>query len=75
MLNFTHTLFTALAALVGFFFLSVAFFLYEDEQGRVRSKLADLWIRVDDLEGNVLTRHTAFVTQVAQFETRMLNKV
>jgi hypothetical protein len=61
--------------LLGIFCVLTAIVLYPDEEGKIQSKFEDFWIRVDDFRNLALSRHTAFMTQVADLETRFLNRV
>jgi hypothetical protein len=54
-----------LLGLVGLLLLYVGFFLTETEEGRLQNRLAELWIRVDDLHSKAMTRQAAFLRQVA----------
>jgi hypothetical protein len=49
--------------------------LYPGEEGRIQSKFEDFWIRVDDFKNLALSRHAAFMTQVARLETHLLDWV
>ena len=47
---------------VGLIYLGL--FLNETEEGEYTNKLEDLWIRIDDLRNNAITRNTAFIKVV-----------
>jgi len=51
------------AAGFGFFLLYLAFFLYEDEEGRYQNRLEDLWKQINRLSEKALTRNAALVKQ------------
>ena len=70
-----HLLLRLLEALLGIFCLVTAILLYPSEDGKIRSALEDFWVRVDDYKRLALSRHAAFMTQVAQMETRVLDGV
>lgn len=70
-----HVLLRALEALVGVFCVSTAILLYPDQEGNIQSALEDFWVRVDDYQRLALTRHAAFMTQLAQLETHFLDRL
>ncbi|MFI5070333.1 MAG: hypothetical protein ACHP8A_05535 [Terriglobales bacterium] len=70
-----HLIARPIEALLGLFCILTAIVLYPDEEGRIQSKLEDFWIRVDDFKNLALSRHAAFMTGVAKFETRFLDRV
>ncbi|HEY6293057.1 MAG TPA: hypothetical protein VI455_16015 [Terriglobia bacterium] len=59
-----------LAGAAGLTSVYAALFLYEDEQGKIQNKLEEWWIRFDDEERAALSRHTAFMKEVARLGTR-----
>jgi len=61
--------------LLGLFCLLTAIVLYPGEEGQIQSKFEDFWVRVDDYQQLALSRHAAFMTQVAKLETRFLDRV
>jgi hypothetical protein len=42
-------------------FIYMAFFLYEDQEGKYQNRLEELWVQIDDLSRTALSRHTAFL--------------
>jgi hypothetical protein len=52
-----------------------AIVLYPNEEGRMQSKFEDFWVRVDDYQKLVLSRHTVFMAQVANLEAAFLDRV
>src|SRR5258708_3939872 len=40
-----------------------AFFLYEDEEGRLQNLLQELWVKIDDLSRSAIAKHMAFLKQ------------
>jgi hypothetical protein len=60
-------------ALLGLFCVLTAIVLYPGEEGRIQSKFEDFWITVDDYGKTALSFHAAFMQQVAQLESRLLN--
>jgi FtsH-binding integral membrane protein len=48
--------------------------LYKSEQGKLQSKLEDLWIRIDDLQKQALSRQTAFMGVVAETLTARFDR-
>lgn len=66
MLNFLHLALRVLAGIVGATAIYAALFLYEDEQGKIENRLEEWWIRLDDQRNAAVSRHTAFVREVAR---------
>ena len=62
-----------LASIMGFLFVYIAVFLYENEQGKIQNKLEDVWVRIDDAQKYSLSKHTVFVNTVAGFLTKTFN--
>ncbi|HUA91552.1 MAG TPA: hypothetical protein VL991_03240 [Terracidiphilus sp.] len=52
-----------------------AILLYPNEEGKMQSKLEDVWVRMDDYQRLALSRHAAFMTGVAKLETRILDNI
>jgi hypothetical protein len=75
MLYLLHLLLSGFAFMLGVFCILTAIFLYADEEGRIQSKLEDIWIRAEDSKHLATSRHTILVTQLAQLETRLLDKI
>lgn len=75
MWHLVHLIARPVEALLGVFCVLTAILLYPDEQGKIQSKFEDFWIRVDDFQNLALTRHAAFMTQVAKLETRLLDRI
>lgn len=69
-----HLIVRPFEALLGLFCVLTAIVLYPDEEGKIQSKFEDFWIRVDDFKSLALSRHAAFMTQVAKFETGLLDR-
>jgi hypothetical protein len=68
-----HLIARPIEALIGVFCVLSAILLYPDQEGKIQSKFEDFWVRVDDFKNLALTRHAAFMTQVAKLETRLLD--
>jgi hypothetical protein len=49
--------------------------LYETEEGKLQSRLEDLWIKVDDVRGKALSGTTVFLKVVAQLFNSLLNRI
>jgi hypothetical protein len=75
MWHLLHVIARPLEALLGLFCVLTAIVLYPNEEGKIQSKFEDFWIRVDDFRNLALTRHAAFMTQVARLETRLLDRI
>jgi hypothetical protein len=70
-----HLIARPFEALLGVFCIVTATLLYPKEDGTIQSKLEDFWVRVDDYQKLALSRAAAFMTQVARFESRFLDRV
>jgi hypothetical protein len=68
-----HLIARPIEALLGVFCVLSAIVLYPDEEGTLQSKFEDFWVRVDDYQHLALSKHAAFMTQVAKLETRFLD--
>jgi hypothetical protein len=75
MWHLIHLLAVSIEFLLGIFCVLTAIVLYPDEEGKIQSKFEDFWVRVDDSKRLALSRHAAFMTQVAKLETRFLDRV
>jgi hypothetical protein len=75
-MSLTFTDFLRFFAMVSsFLFIYIAVFLYEDEQGKVQSILEDWWIKIEDVKRGALSRHTIFMSGVAQIADSVLNRI
>jgi hypothetical protein len=70
-----HLIARPIEALLGVFCVVTAIMLYPNEEGKIQSKFEDFWIQVDDFKNLALTKHAAFMTEVAKLETRFLDRV
>jgi hypothetical protein len=70
-----HLIARPFEVLLGLFCVLSAIVLYPNEEGTIQSKFEDFWIRVDDYQQLALSKHAAFMTQVAKLETRFLDRV
>jgi hypothetical protein len=61
--------------LVGFLLLYIAFFMYEDEEGRVQSALEKLWIRVNDRADGASTAVRRLLTETGALSSRAFDAV
>jgi hypothetical protein len=75
MWHLVHLIARPIEVLLGVFCVLSAIVLYPGEEGKIQSKFEDFWIRVDDFKNSALTRHAAFMTQVAKLETQFLNRL
>lgn len=62
-------------ALLGLFCILAAIALYPNEEGKIQSKFEDFWVKADDYQRLALSRHAAFMTQVAKLESAFLDRV
>lgn len=75
MWDIIHFILRSVEALLGLFCLATAFLLYPDQEGRIQSAFEDVWIRVDDYRAYSVSKHAAFMRQVATLESRLLNRI
>jgi hypothetical protein len=73
MWHILHLIARPIEALLGLFCVMTAILLYPDQEGKIQSKLEDFWVRVDDFQNQALTRHVAFMSEIAKLEMRLLN--
>ena len=64
-----------LAVISGIILIYAAFFLYEDEQGKIQNFLEDLWIRIDDRRNTALSKHATFMQVVAKYISTIFDRV
>lgn len=62
-----------LAGTIGAILIYVAFFLYEDEHGKLQNKLEEWWVRVSDLQTAAVSRVTALLQTMAAVATEVLD--
>jgi hypothetical protein len=74
MWHFIHYIVRPTEALLGVFCVGTAILLYPNQEGKIQSKCEDFWIRADDFQTIALSRHTAFMQQVAILESGWLDK-
>src|SRR5215217_8325242 len=60
---------------LGLLSICAGLFLYEDETGKIQSRLEDLWIRIDDQSKDKLTKHKRFVSEVAVMTNRLIDRL
>jgi hypothetical protein len=75
MRHFLQLLVIPIEFLLGLSCGMTAIVLYPNEEGKMQSKFEDFWIRVDDYQRLALSRHAAFMTQVAKLESNFLDRV
>jgi hypothetical protein len=75
MWHFFHLIVRPAEALLGIFCVLTAIVLYPNEEGKIQSTFEDFWVRVDDYQRLALSRHAAFMQQVARLESSFLNRV
>jgi hypothetical protein len=61
--------------LIGISLLCASLFFYEDEEGRLQSKLEGLWVSVDGLRKKSLSKHTAFMLTLTGYISSGLNRI
>jgi hypothetical protein len=55
--------------------LYIAFFLYEDEEGGLKNRLEELWVKIDDLQKKSLSRNAAFLSGASRIAIIVLNRI
>lgn len=70
-----HLVVRPIEAALGFFCILTAIVLYPNEEGRIQSKFEDFWIIMDDFKNLALSKHIAFLTRIAELETRILDRI
>lgn len=75
MWHVVHLIARPIEALLGLFCLLTAILLYPDQEGMIQSKFEDFWIRVHDYQKLALSKHAAFITQIAKLETEFLDRI
>jgi hypothetical protein len=55
--------------------LVYASFSYEDEEGKIQSRLEEWWIRIDDFKRQALSSHIAFMKVLASVLTSFLDRL
>lgn len=73
MWNILNLLARIVGAAVGGFCVLTAVLLYANEEGEIQTALEKFWVQLDDYKILALSRHTAFMQQVAVFESRLLD--
>jgi hypothetical protein len=67
--------FRLLSVLGGLILLYSAFFLYEDEHGKIQNRLENIWIRINDYRSAALSKHLGFMRLVSSSTARLLDNV
>lgn len=70
-----HFFLRVFEALLGIFCLATATMLYQSEHDKIQTAFEAFWIRLDDYKKPALSRHAAFMTQVARLESRLLDTI
>ena len=70
-----HLALRVLAGIVGAISLYAALFLYEDEHGNLENRLEDWWVKLDDERNSAVSRHTAFMREVARLAGDVFDRV
>jgi hypothetical protein len=66
------TLLHVIVGLTGLLLFYIGLFLNETEEGQLQSRLEDLWIRVDDLQSQAISRQAALLQQVSKLTSEAL---
>lgn len=69
----THLILTVVRILIScfaFLLIYIAAFLHEDEEGKLQNRLEELWMRIDDLQSQALSRETVFLRELLRLLTR-----
>jgi hypothetical protein len=71
----TYIAMRVIAAVAGTVCLYLAFFLHEEEEGRLSNRLAEIWIRVDDLQKRSKSKVAAFLSIMSQTALSLLDRM
>lgn len=63
------------AALLSLPLIYLAWFVYEDEEKKLQSKVEKWWIQVDDLRAHMVKLHAAFVSVIARRQVEIIDKI
>src|SRR5262245_49653366 len=63
------------AGVAGGLRIYAAFFLQENEEGKLQDTLAAAWVRMSDLQQKAISRHTAFLKVVADITSKGFTKL
>jgi len=69
------TLSVRFGLLAGGILLFYASLSYETEEGKIQNLLEEWWIKVDDYQRQVLSKHIAFLKTLASVSTRLLDEL
>ena len=75
MWHLIHIIASTLGFFLGLFCVLTATMLYPGEEGKIQSTFEDSWVRVDDYQKRALSKHAAFMTEVAKLESRFIDRV
>ena len=53
----------------------ISVFLYEPEEGLIQNKLEEWWVALSDAEPRAVNKHTAFMAAVADFASRVFDRL
>jgi hypothetical protein len=59
----------------GILIVLISTFLYEPEEGLVQNRLEEWWVALSDAEPRALNKHTAFMVAVADFASRVFDRL
>lgn len=60
---------------LGIICLSISIFLYENQEGRVQSRLESIWVKIDDLKKSSISKHLGFIKVISETLINILNKI
>jgi hypothetical protein len=63
------------AIMLGIFCLSISIFLYENQEGKIQSRLEALWIKIDDLQKATISKHLGFVRVISEAMLSIINRI
>jgi hypothetical protein len=74
-MSFTLLFLRIVAAALGILCLSISIFLYENQEGRIQSRLETLWIKIDDLQKATISKHLGFVRVISEAMLSIVNRI
>jgi hypothetical protein len=72
---FLHTSLRWVTGAGGLMLLYIAFFLHEDEEGKLQNRIEEFWIKIDDLQKTSLSRNAAFLSGTSRIALMVLNRL
>jgi hypothetical protein len=74
-MSFTLLFLRIAAIMLGLLCLSISIFLYENQEGKIQSRLEALWIKIDDLQKATISKHLGFVRVISEAMLSIINRI